>query len=72
MFCHLSQKCLCAFSVHHSMINMCYYCLDNPTAEETGGLYSPWDHKDLEMTEVTQYAKIYFTLFCAMPIFEMK
>ena len=54
------------------MINMCYYCLDNPTAEETGGLYSPWDHKDLEMTEVTQYAKIYFTLFCAMPIFEMK
>ena len=24
-----------------------------PSTEEPGGLYSPWDHKELDMTEAT-------------------
>ena len=30
-----------------------------PSTEEPGGLQGPWDHKELDKTEVTQHTHIY-------------
>ena len=38
-----------------------YSCLENPT-EELGGLYSPWSHKELDMTEQLIFDFISYTL----------
>ena len=40
-----------------------YSCLENPHGQRSLAGYSPWDRKELDMTEATEHAHMHITFY---------